>query len=187
MKLCPGQRNVSAFSSCSCIRFWPSAAVTFIYVFRPSPGQKWWLHDKSIYLVPLTFFLPSWLLELLSYPCRTVPRSRKTSKYCITYNIQNNDERMKFCVCVSVWEQCRCAGPSSLCLYVSQRCPGNSTRSQSSYVIPCNSISYWVSEVCDYVAFLWGCLTAAASIHRQANQWDEGGGQPGGHPADGFD
>lgn len=32
-----------------------------------------------------------------------------------------------------------------------------------------------------------GGLTAASSVHRQTNQRNEGGGQLGGHPADGVD
>lgn len=33
----------------------------------------------------------------------------------------------------------------------------------------------------------FGCSAAAASVHRQADQRHEGGGQPGGHAADGAD
>lgn len=149
-------------------------------------------------------FLPSWLLEFIRRPCRTVPKSRKTSKYYITNTIQYTkycfvkwQERMKFFVCVSVWEQRCCAGPSSLCLYVSQRCPGTTTQSQSSadYVLcpvaafPVELLLCMVTHVAfsDLMNAFWGCLTAAASIHRQTNHWDERGGQPGGHPADGSD
>lgn len=138
------EQNVSMlFSSIGYIRFWPPAAVTFIYLFRPFPSHKWWLHDKSIQLLGLFSFFQNRCvscrcvsIKRILFCANVKPRILYSTKYwrmklnrkliwtkCSLENVKH--------FCVSVREQRGRARPGCLCLYVSQRHPGNPWKIQT--------------------------------------------------------